>query len=50
MSATLTIGQSEVVGHDCDSAGLEVVAVHLVPKAGSRAEVLQEAVEGIREV
>lgn len=44
MSASLTIGQSEVVSDDCDSAALEVVTVDLVAQAGRRAEVLQEAV------
>lgn len=50
MSTSLTIGQSEVVSDDCDSAALKVVAVDLVAQAGRRAEVLQEAVEGIGEV
>ena len=46
----LTVGQSEVVSDDSDSACLEVVSVDLVAQARWRAEVLQEAVEGIREV
>lgn len=50
MCISLTIGQGEVVSDDCDGAGLEVVPVDLVPQAGRRAEVLQEAVEGIGEV
>lgn len=50
MGISLTIGQSEVVGDDLNSAGLEVVAVDLVAQAGRRAEVLQEAIEGIGEV
>lgn len=47
---SLTIGQSEVVGDDLNSAGLEVVAIDLVAQAGRRAEVLQESVEGVCEV
>lgn len=50
MSTDLTIGQSEVVGDNRDSAGLEVIAVNLVAQARRRAKVLQEAVEGIGEV
>lgn len=50
MSASLTIGQGEVVSDDCDSAGLEVVAIDLVAQAGRRAKILQEAVEGVGEV
>lgn len=50
MSTGLTIEQSEVVGDNCGSAALEVVAVDLVAQTGRRAEVLQEAVEGIDEV
>ena len=40
VSTSLTIGQSEVISHDCDSASLEVVAVDLIAQAGRRAEVL----------
>lgn len=50
MSTILTIGQSEIVGDNCDRASLEVVAVDLVAQAWRRTEVLQEAVEGIGEV
>jgi hypothetical protein len=50
VSTSLTIRQSEVISHDCDSASLEVVAVDLIAQAGRRAEVLQEAVKGVGEV
>ena len=46
----LTVGQSEVVSDNSDSAGLKVVPVYLVAQAGRRAEVLQEAVKGIGKV
>lgn len=44
------VGQGKVVGDDADGARFKVVAVDLVAQAGDGAEILEVAVECVREV